>query len=78
MQTFSFTGNSVKPQVTLETFLALCHTCLALADCASYPLDRPGLNYILLGHLESDAMDGFVSFPVPTINYVVSRLSTGK
>jgi len=43
--------------LTRETFLALRHTCLALADCASYLLDRRGLNYVLLGHLQSDAIE---------------------
>lgn len=40
-----------------ETFLALRHTCQALADCASYLLDRLGFNYILLGKLQSDAFE---------------------
>ena len=48
---------SKTPGLTRETFLALRHTCLALADCASYLLDRRGLNYILLGHLQSDAIE---------------------
>ena len=43
--------------LTRETFLALCHTCLALADCTSYLLDRRGVSYVLLGHLQSDAIE---------------------
>jgi len=49
--------DSSKPGLTHETFLALRHTCMALADCASYLLDHKGLNYVLLGHLQSDAIE---------------------
>jgi len=42
---------------TRDTFLALQHACLALADCASYLLDHRGFSYILLGHLQSDAIE---------------------
>jgi len=49
--------DSRKPGLTRETFLALRHTCLALADCGSYMLDRLGFNYVLLGHLQSDAIE---------------------
>ena len=48
---------SKKPGLTRETFLALHHTCLALADCASYLLDWKGFNFVLLGHLQSDAIE---------------------
>jgi len=37
--------------------LALRHTCLAIADCAAFLLDRRGFNYVLLGHLQSDALE---------------------
>ena len=40
-----------------ETFLALRHTCLAVADCASYLVDRRGFKYVLLGHMQSDAIE---------------------
>ena len=40
-----------------ETFLAVRHTCLSLADCASYLLDKLGFSYVLLGHLQSDAIE---------------------
>ena len=49
--------NSKKPGLTRETFLALRHTCLALADCASHLLDHHGFSYILLGQLQSDAIE---------------------
>src|SRR6218665_1689874 len=49
--------DSKKPGLTRETFLAMRHTCLALVDCASYLLDRLGFNYVLLGHLQSDAIE---------------------
>ena len=48
---------SRKPGLTRETFLALRQTCLALADCTCYLLDRRSFNYILLGHLQSDAIE---------------------
>jgi len=34
--------------LTRQTFLALRHTCLALADCAAYLLDRLAFNYAYL------------------------------
>ena len=40
-----------------ETFLALRHSCLALCECPSFPLDRHGFKYVLLGHLQSDAIE---------------------
>ena len=43
--------------LTRETFLALRHTCLVLADCASYLLDRRGFKFVLLGQLQSDALE---------------------
>jgi hypothetical protein len=46
-----------KPGLSRETFLALRHTCLALADCSSYLMDRLGFNVVLLGHLQSDAIE---------------------
>jgi hypothetical protein len=46
-----------KSGLTRETFLALRHTCLALADCAAYLLDRRGYNFVLLGNLQSDAIE---------------------
>ena len=49
--------DSRKPGLTHETFLALRHTSRALADCASYMLDRLAFNYVLLGHLQSDAIE---------------------
>lgn len=48
---------STKPGLSKETFLALRHTCLAIADCASFLLDRRGFNYVLLGHVQSDAIE---------------------
>lgn len=43
--------------LTRETFLALRHTCLAMTDCATYLLDRLGFNFVLLGRLQSDALE---------------------
>jgi hypothetical protein len=43
--------------LTRETFLALRQTCCALADCAAYLLDRCGFNFVLLGRLQSDALE---------------------
>lgn len=43
--------------MTRETFLALRHTCLALADCAAFLLDRLGFNFVLLGRLQSDPIE---------------------
>ena len=48
---------SKKPGLTRETFLALRHTYIALADCSSYLLDQKGFNFVLLGHLQSDAIE---------------------
>jgi len=48
---------SGKPGLSKETSLALHHTCLALADCASFLLDRRGFQYVLLGHIQSDAIE---------------------
>ena len=41
---------SKKPGLTKETFLAMRHTCIAVAECAVYLLDRCSFNYVLLGH----------------------------
>jgi len=48
---------SGKPGFSKETFLALRHTCRAIADCAAFLLDRRGFNYVLLGHLQPDALE---------------------
>jgi len=48
---------SRKPGLTRETFLALHQTCVALADCTCYLLDRRSFNYVLLGRLQSDAIE---------------------
>jgi len=48
---------SKRPGLTRETFLALRHTCLALAECSAHLLDRKAFNYVLLGHLQSDAIE---------------------
>ena len=49
--------HSKKAGLTRETFLAIGHTCLSLADCAAYLLDKLGFSYVLLGHLQSDAIE---------------------
>jgi len=48
---------SKKPGLSRETFLAVRHTCLSLADCTAYLLDKLGVPYVLLGHLQSDAIE---------------------
>lgn len=48
---------SKQPGLTRETFLALRHSCVALADCAAFLIDRLGYNYVLLGNLQSDAIE---------------------
>jgi len=50
-------GGITKPRLSKETFLALRHTCLAIADCASLLLDRHGFYCVLLGHVQSDAIE---------------------
>jgi len=49
--------SSKRPGLTRETFLALWQTCHALRECAIYLLDRVGFKYVLLGHLQSDAIE---------------------
>ena len=49
--------SSKKPGLTRETFLALRHTCLAIAECAVYLLETRGFDVVLLGHLQSDPID---------------------
>jgi len=48
---------SRQPGLTRETFLALRQTCLALRECATYLLLQRGFNYVLLGNLQSDAIE---------------------
>ena len=49
--------SSKQPGLTRETFLALKQTCLALRDCATHLIINCGFNYVLLGHLQSDAIE---------------------
>ena len=37
--------------------MALRQTCLALADCAIYLIEHKGFTYVLLGSLQSDALE---------------------
>jgi hypothetical protein len=46
-----------KPGLTRETFLALRHTCLALADCATYLIDQLAFDVVMLGYLQSDPIE---------------------
>jgi len=48
---------SKKSGLSKKTFLALRHTCHALADCATFLLDRRGFQYVLLGHMQSDEIE---------------------
>jgi len=43
--------------LTRETFLALKQTCLALRDCAIHLIRHLGFNFVLLGRLQSDALE---------------------
>lgn len=45
------------PGLTPQTFLALRHTCLALAACASYLLEKLDFKFVLLGNLQSDPIE---------------------
>lgn len=49
--------DSKQPGLSKPTFLALRHTCLALADCASYLIEKCGYRFVLLGQLQSDALE---------------------
>ena len=48
---------SSKPGLTRETFHALRHTCLAIAECATYLLDKLAFDIIMLGYLQSDPIE---------------------
>jgi len=48
---------SGKRGLSKETFLVLRHTGRALSECASFLLDRRKFNFVLLGHLQSDAIE---------------------
>ena len=63
--------NSKLAVLTRETFLALRHTCLALADCAAFLLDRLGFNFVLLGRLQSDVIESRFGWlrQLPGANY---------
>jgi len=56
----SFVGKweaSGKPGLTRETFMAVRHTCLAVAECATYLLDQRAFEFVLLGYLQSDPIE---------------------
>jgi hypothetical protein len=65
---------SKKPGLSRETFLALRQTCLSLADCASYLLDKLDLKYILLGKLQSDDIESRLGWlrQLAGANYFIS------
>lgn len=48
---------SGQPGLTHETFQAVQHTCLAVAECAVYLLEVKGFDVVLLGHLQSDPIE---------------------
>jgi len=49
--------NSKAPGLSRETSLAVRHTCLSLAECASYLLDKLDFAYVLLGHLQPGTIE---------------------
>jgi len=67
-----------RPGLTRETFLALRHTCLALADCSSYLLDRKAFNYVLLGHLQSDAIERQFGWLYENVGCQLLRISAAS
>ena len=46
------------PGLTKETFLALKQTCQAIAGLAKYLFNSCGFNYVLLGKIQSDTIEG--------------------
>lgn len=48
---------SKKPGLTRETFLALRHTCRAVAECVEWLLNTRGFEFVLLGYLQSDPIE---------------------
>ena len=46
------------PSLTKETFLALKQTCQAIAGLAKYFFNSCGFNYVLLGKIQSDTLEG--------------------
>jgi hypothetical protein len=58
--------NSGSPGLTRETFLAVRHTCRAVADCAEWLLDQRGFEVVLLGYLQSDPIESRFGMQVET------------
>jgi len=54
---FGALGKVKEAWADCETFLALRHTRLALAECSAHLLDRKAFNYVLLSHLQSVAIE---------------------
>jgi len=46
------------PGLTKETFLAIKQTCFAIVGLAKYLLNSCGFNYVLLGKIQSDTIEG--------------------
>lgn len=46
------------PGLSKETFLATRHTCRAIAQLSRYLLNFRGFNYVLLGRIQSDNIEG--------------------
>ena len=45
---------SVKPSLSIQTFVALIQTTEAFIDLSNYLLDEKNLEFILLGDIQSD------------------------
>lgn len=56
-QYFATWEASGRAGLSKETFLALRHTCFALAECAVFLIQQKGFNYVLLGQLQSDDIE---------------------
>ncbi len=54
---FTLWENSRKPGLTKEAFLSMRHTCAALVQLAKHCLVSLGFNYVLLGNVQSDALE---------------------
>ncbi len=54
---FTLWETSGKPGLTKETFLSVRHTCSTLVLLAKHCLNSLGFNYVLLGNVQSDALE---------------------
>ena len=50
-------NTSARSVAVMWSTMCIRHTCLSLADCASYLMDKLGFLYVLLRHLQSDTIE---------------------